>query len=98
MHSAWSNIGSGHKAKKFKGFDALIKTDFASDKVGLQTSTDFGRKTSNLSYHNFLDGFNNPYYSVGADGEYVQWIFDGDSDTDSSDGFELYSVGAVVQK
>ena len=74
----------------------MIKTDFSGSKMGMQAATDFGRVTSSTSHVTLQDGYQIPLFSVGAKGAFLQYRFDGESDTSSTDGFEIYSVGAII--
>lgn len=94
IHGVYSNYNNTRKQKTIAGFDALVKTDFGDNHIGMKAASDLGRKVSTaISYHKFpTDGYNNPYYPINIQGEYIQWRFSGTSDEDSSDGFELYSI------
>ncbi len=97
LHSAYQNLNSNKKFKKVEGWDAVIKTDFAGSAVGVRSVADFGRKQSAVTNPGLVDGYNNPFYSVGVSGNYLQYRFEGNSDTASTDGFKLYSVGVSVK-
>lgn len=84
--------------KKIAGFKPIIKTDFAGTNINMKAASDMGRKVSGGTKANTLvDGYNNSYYSVGVDGDFVQWRLEGDSDTASADGLELYALSAVME-
>lgn len=97
MESAWNNFGSINANKRLLGVEAVLKTDFDGSNVTYKAASDFGRKVSSAASLSLLDGHNIPYYSVGAEGTYIQYRMEGTSDTLSTDGLELYSVGAIIQ-
>lgn len=93
LESAFTNLNNSSRDKRIRSFEPIIKTDFASAKITMKAAADFGRFTSAAQGATLIDGFQIPTYLVGAEGTYLQWQIDGDSDVASTDGFELYSVG-----
>lgn len=96
LHSAYQNYSRSEKYKKVEGFDLIINTDFTGSQIGMKAAADMGRKVSQQSTQDFRPGYSNPFYSVGVDGNFVQWRIEGTSDTAADEGFELHSVGASV--
>ena len=98
LYSAHTNFGDDRKRKKIIGFDAIVKTDFGTGKLGMEAASDFGRKKSdNTSYAAFQDGYSNPFFRTGISGNYLQYRWEGTSDTASTDGFELLSMGVAIE-
>lgn len=75
----------------------IIKTDFAGTNVKLKVVGDLGVQTSDTSSVELVDGFNHPYYSVGASGTFLRYEFEIDSDTSSVDGLELSGVTMIIK-
>ena len=98
IHGPYSTIFDLAANKKIAGFKPIFKTDFAGTNINMKAASDMGRKVSAASKANtLLDGYNNPYYSVGAEGDFIQWRLEGNTDTASADGLELYALSAVVE-
>lgn len=97
LHSAYTNLNNANKHKDIVGVEPLIKTDFDGDSFTVKTASDFGRKVSAAQSHALLDGYQNHFYGAGVRGEYVQYRIEGDTDTTSTDGLEIYSVGVCVK-
>lgn len=96
LDSAFLNFGSNKRFKSVKSFNPIFKTDFGGGKIGMRASADFGKKTTATSNQALQDGYNNHPYNVGVEGNYLQYQFRGTSDSTSTDGFELYSMGVGV--
>ena len=98
LQSAYTSLGSTNRYKKIASIEPIINTDFAADKVGVQVSSDFGRKTSDVSYVSILQsGFNLPTYNLGIQGTYLQYRFTGSSDTSATNGYEIFSIGISIK-
>ena len=97
LESAYTNFGSSRKYKKVQGFELIVKTDFDGGNIGFKSASDFGRKVSLVSNAALQDGYSSASYSVGVDGDYIQYRISGTSDTTSTDGYEIYSVGVSVE-
>lgn len=97
IHGAYQSFGDEQVNKRISGFQPIMKTDFSGTKVGVRAVADFGRQVSDLAKIELVDGFNTGQYSVGAQGTYLQWRLEGESDVSSTDGLELFAMGAVLQ-
>ena len=97
LESAYTNLNSANKHKKLIGFEPIINTDFDGSKIGMLASADFGRKTSATAHVALQSGYNIPFFAAGVEGAYLQYRFDGESDTTSTDGYEFYSMGVCVK-
>lgn len=95
LHSAYTNLGG--KFKQCVGFEPLMKTDFTGSSVTMKSAVDFGRKVSAASSHALIDGHQASFYAAGNQGAYVQYRIEGNTDTASTDGLELYSVGVAIK-
>ena len=96
IQGAYSSYGNDSVNKKVVAFQPIIKTDFAGTSVGMRAVSDMGRQSSDLCKVELVDGYNIPYYSVGAEGTYIQYRIEGDSDITSTDGLELLSITSFV--
>ena len=98
VHGPYQAIFDMAANKKVVGFKPIFKTDFAGTNINMKAASDMGRKVSGSSKAGTLvDGYNNPYYSTGVEGDFIQWRLEGTSDTTSADGLELYALSAVVE-
>jgi hypothetical protein len=97
LESAYSDLGSAYKNKIIGGFEPIMKTDFTGTSVTMKAAADFGRKVSTASTQPLLSGYQIPTYSVGAEGRFIQYRIEGVTDTASTTGLELYSMGAIVK-
>lgn len=97
IHGAYNNFGSKNSNKRIHGYEPILKTDFGGSNFGIKAAADFGRQVSNRTDVGLLDGYNIPYYSVGAEGTYLQYRLEGSSDTASTDGLEFFGIGALIQ-
>jgi hypothetical protein len=95
LHSAYTNLGG--KFKQCVGFEPLMKTDFTGSSVTMKSAVDFGRKVSAACSHALIDGHQSPFYAAGNQGAYVQYRMEGNTDTASTDGLELYSMGVAIK-
>lgn len=98
LRSAYTQLGKQDKWKRVQTVEPVIETDFSSDSVGMKVAADFGRKVSDATNPTLQDGYNLPVYNVGVEGEYLQYRLTGSSDTESTDGFKLYSVGMSINR
>lgn len=97
LHSAYISIDEVAKGKRVVGFEPICKTDFSKGNLGVKAATDAGRRVSAATYPALQDGYNAPYCSVGAEGSYFQYRLEGEVDTDSTDGLEIYAVTAILE-
>lgn len=98
IESAYSSLGSRLSNKRLQGVEPIFKTDFASaSDVTMKAAADMGRQVSSAQSVGLVDGYNIPYYSVGAEGTYLQWRMEGQSDVNSQDGLDLFGVGMMVE-
>lgn len=101
LHSAYQNMGSHHKFKKVRGFVPIAKTDFtgalSNELPSMKSAVDFGSQVSAAEKAKLISGYNQPFYACGNTGTYFQWRLEGEGDSASSDGYELYAMGAVVE-
>jgi hypothetical protein len=93
LESAYTALGQVNTKKRVTGVELLVKTDFNGSNVGVKVASDFGRKVSAVSNQSLQSGYNSVNYSVGVDGTFLQYRLTGTSDTASTQGLELYSVG-----
>jgi len=99
IQSAYNQLGSSFRFKRITGVNVLSNTDFDGGNVGFLTSADFGRKISGNGQRSqsiLQSGYNNTIYSCGTEGAYLQWRLDGESDTTSTNGYELYAIGMQI--
>lgn len=97
LHSAYQNFLRPKKHKQVQGFDLIINTDFTGSQINMKAACDMGRKVSLGSSQLYpISGYQNPFYNVGIDGNYIQWRIEGTSDITATAGFELHSVGVSL--
>ena len=96
LHSAFTNFERPVRSKFVKGFEPIIKTDFTGASFGMKAVADFERRSSARASVALQDGYNIPVYGAGVEGNYIQYKFDGNSDTASTDGLEVFAVGAIL--
>lgn len=96
IHSAYL---PAEKWQQVVGFAPIINTDYQGADVDMRCVSDFGRKTSATSSNRLLTagGLQAPFYSVGADGQHVQWRLWINPESTYTTGFELYSMGVAVK-
>lgn len=96
IQGAYSSFGDENSNKRVVGVQPIMKTDFDGTHVGVQVVADFGRQASDVAEVELVDGYNMPYYSVGAQGVYLQYRLIGESDTASTDGLELFATSMIL--
>lgn len=79
------------------GFEPIIKTDFDGSSVTMKAAADFGRSVSSATSVTLQEGYSIPQYNVGAQGTYLQYRMEGNSDVTAEDGLEVYSVGMQIK-
>lgn len=97
LESAYTDFGNSDRSKQITGVEPIIKTDFTGSSVEVRVRSDFGRKTSGASSNPLLYGYQIPFYSVGVNGVFSQYIMQGATDTSSTLGLELFNVGVAVK-
>ena len=97
IESAYTNLDNANKNKQVLGFEPNMKTDFTGSAVTMKAAADFGRKVSAASSVALLDGHQIPHYAVGVQGSYLQYRLEGDADQASTDGLEIYAMGAAIK-
>ena len=97
LQSAYTNLGSSNKYKDVKGFEPIMTTDFSESSVEMRCAIDFGRNVTDAVTAELEDGFNNPLYRTGGMGTYIQYRFQGSTDTSAEDGLTLFSMGVVAE-
>ena len=97
LESAYTSLGSANKYKRVVGAEVLMKTDFSGANVGVKIASDFGRKVSAVTNQTLQSGYNNVQYLVGVEGTHLQYRITGTSDSASTTGLEIYSVGLNVK-
>ena len=96
IQGAYSSFGNEGILKKIVGLQPITKTDFAGTSIGMQSAADFGRQISDIGYVELIDGYNTAIYPGGAEGIYLQYRMQGNSDITSVDGLELFGVGMHI--
>lgn len=97
LESADTAFSDTVNSKRVQGLKPIIETDFDGTSVGFQVSGDFGVESSTSDQNDLTDGFNNIYYSVGTEGDFIAYKLIGNSDTDATDGLRLYAIGILVE-
>lgn len=105
IESAFVDLGVPYIKKIIVGIEPLANTYLESAEVGYRAAADFGRLESATTFGTLIDGFQSGLYSVGAEGNYLQYVLLGTSGSESAAdagtllaaGYDLYSVGLSVQ-
>lgn len=96
IHGTYVNFGTSTLSKRVVAYQPLIRTDIDGVSIEVQARGNFGVFQSAGSAAELTSGYNQPYYSVGVSGIYSQYRITGSSDPESTEGYELYAVTAIL--